>query len=190
MSEKLRSHENREISHDDLEQRSPEVRPNIPETKTNQEKFAEKQEKLNTSHHKLEEAGANKAEEIRAKFDSDQDKSIKAVFTSKKSKADTRNAFLSTIRTQLSGPNRSFSKFVNNPTIDKSSEALGKTLLRPSGILCGALVTLFGSIYYLYITHSTGFKYNFYIAILLFVGGFLLGLILEAFFRMFAAKDN
>ena len=93
-------------------------------------------------------------------------------------------------KVRYGGSSQTFSYLINNNSVDKASEAIGKTLFRPSGILAGAIVTLLGSIYYLVITHSTGFKYNFYVATLMFVGGFVTGLILEAIYRLFAGKKD
>ena len=93
-------------------------------------------------------------------------------------------------KVRYGGSSQTFSYLINNKSVDKASEAIGKTLFRPSGILAGAIVTLLGSIYYLVITHSTGFKYNFYVATLMFVGGFVTGLILEAIYRLFAGKKD
>jgi len=93
------------------------------------------------------------------------------------------NNNLSVIRSRLNKREKRFSKIIHQPTINNVSEVTSRTLLRPSAILCASLFTLLGSIYYLYITKQTGYKYNFTTALALFGGGFLLGLMLEFIVR-------
>lgn len=83
------------------------------------------------------------------------------------------------IRRQLSLPARTLSKIIHQPAIRAVSEGAGKTVSRPSGLLGGGLVALFGTSGYLYLAHHMGFSYNYGVFILLFVGGFLFGLLLE-----------
>lgn len=83
------------------------------------------------------------------------------------------------IRRQLSLPARTLSKVVHQPVIRAVSEGASKTVSRPSGLLGGGLVALVGTSGYLYLAHHMGFAYNYGVFILLFVGGFLFGLLLE-----------
>jgi hypothetical protein len=88
---------------------------------------------------------------------------------------------------QLSAPSRTLSKIIHQPAIEASSEVIGKTIARPSGILSGGIVAFFGSSVFLWITRHYGYEYSFLLMLLLFVGGFCLGLMLEFFIR-FARK--
>lgn len=148
-------------------------------------------ERVNEAARKVhEESLNNTSESLKNQFNQEVNQSIKAVFTDHASKESVKGAYLSSIRTKLSGPDRNLSKFIHKKPIDKASEAIGKTLIRPSGILVGSIVMLIGSIYYLYLTHSTGFKYNFYVATLLFVGGFIIGVTVEMIYRGFSRKND
>ena len=60
-----------------------------------------------------------------------------------------------------------------------ASDALGKTVTRPSGLLGGGLVAFLGSGSYLYLAKHIGFQYNYFVSTVLFVIGFAIGLGLE-----------
>ncbi len=107
----------------------------------------------------------------------------------KEVKETTKATNLSVARARLNKSEQSFSRFVHAPKISALSEVTGKTLIRPSAILCGGIFTLFGSFYYLFITHQTGYKYNFFVAITLFIGGFIVGLILEFLYRIVLTRS-
>lgn len=83
------------------------------------------------------------------------------------------------IRRQLSLPARTLSKVIHQPVIRAVSEGASKTVSRPSGLLGGGLVALFGTSGYLYLAHHMGFSYNYGVFGLLFIGGFVFGLLLE-----------
>lgn len=96
---------------------------------------------------------------------------------------------LSHIRRKMGRTDRMASKVIHNKTISTVSDGLSKTVVRPSGMLGGAVIALIGtSIYYLF-TKSVGVKYNYFVYILLFVGGFILGIVIELIIRLFK-KDK
>lgn len=87
------------------------------------------------------------------------------------------------IQTHLPKSQRSFSKFIHSPAIESASEAGGKTVARPSGLLGGGLVALVGSSTLLIISRHYGFSYNFFVFLVLLVGGFFVGLLIEMLVR-------
>ena len=105
-------------------------------------------------------------------------------------RAQALRTYLGQVRHHLNGPSQSFSKIVHNPTINSISETAGNTVVRPSGILTGSILTLVGSAYYLYATRQTGYHYRFIVATILFVGGFIVGLAIEALFRLFTKRPQ
>jgi hypothetical protein len=105
-------------------------------------------------------------------------------------KQQALRTYLGQVRYHLSGPDQAFSKFVHNPTINSLSEAAGKTIIRPSGILTGGVFTLIGSGYYYFATKSTGYSYSFTIALLLFIGGFVVGVAAEIIYRILAKHQR
>ena len=83
------------------------------------------------------------------------------------------------IRRKLPATQRALSRVVHQPVVRAISEVTGKTASRPSGLLGGGLVAFLGSAVYLYMTKHVGFSYNYFVFLLLFVGGFGIGLALE-----------
>ena len=69
----------------------------------------------------------------------------------KELKTITFNRTLTRVRKKLSAPARTFSKVIHNPIIEKSSEVVGNTVARPSGMLSGGFFALIGttSLYWL-----------------------------------------
>lgn len=86
---------------------------------------------------------------------------------------------LQAIRRKLPAPERVLSRVIHQPVVRVVSEAAGKTVSRPSGLLGGGLVALLGTTSYLYFAKHMGFRYNYVIFLALFAGGFAIGVILE-----------
>lgn len=87
------------------------------------------------------------------------------------------------IQTQLPKSQRSFSKFIHNRGVEAVSEAGGKTVARPSGLLGGGIVAFVGTLALVIISRHYGFSYNFFVFIALLVGGFFVGLVIELIVR-------
>jgi hypothetical protein len=91
---------------------------------------------------------------------------------------------LNRARKQLSPAGRTFSKFIHQPAVNAASEALGRTVGRPSGIFGGGLLALVGTSGYYYLTKHYGYTYNYFIFVLLLGFGFLLGWTLELAWKL------
>lgn len=102
-----------------------------------------------------------------------------ATFINRELKAITLRRELGQIRRRLSPVERGFSRVIHQPAVRILSETTGKTLSRPSGLLGGGVAALIGTSIYLYLAKHVGFAYNYGVFLLLFVGGFGLGLLLE-----------
>lgn len=83
------------------------------------------------------------------------------------------------IQRKLPAPERLLSRFVHQPAVRAISDATGKSISRPSGLLGGGIVALAGTLGYTYLARHIGFQYNYIVFILLFVGGFVAGIVLE-----------
>jgi hypothetical protein len=94
-------------------------------------------------------------------------------------KSITLRRELKDIRRQLPRPQRVLSKVVHQPVVRVISETAGNSVTRPSGLLGGGLVAFLGTSGYLYLAKHFGFTYNYLVFLILFVGGFFVGLILE-----------
>ena len=97
--------------------------------------------------------------------------------------------YLSEIRSHLGGTSKSFSKFVHQPKVNAISEFSGKTIVRPTAILFGGIFMFAGSAFYLYVTYRTDAQYNFFVALFLFIGGFIAGLIIELIYKLFFSRN-
>lgn len=100
-------------------------------------------------------------------------------FISRALKQQTFHRTLTRVRKQLSAPNRALSKVVHQPVVDAVSQATGKTIARPSGLLGGSIVAFVGSSVFLWMAKYYGFSYNYLLFAMLFVAGFALGMIIE-----------
>lgn len=86
---------------------------------------------------------------------------------------------LKAVRRQLPAPARAFSRLVHQPVIRLASEAAGRTVARPSGLLGGGAMAFLGTALYLTFTKYYGIPYNYSVWLLLLAAGFVLGLVLE-----------
>lgn len=91
----------------------------------------------------------------------------------------TLNRELTSIRRQLSTPQRALSKVIHQPVIRAVSEPLGKTVSRPSGLLGGGLMAFIGTTAYLVLARHSGMRYQYSVFLVMFFGGFIVGLVLE-----------
>jgi hypothetical protein len=91
---------------------------------------------------------------------------------------------LKRIQDQLRAPEKAFSRFIHQKSVEKISNAGAQTIARPSGILGGGILSLAGSALLLYATKRYGFEYNYFVFLILFAGGFAIGLIIEGLLRL------
>ncbi|PID32527.1 hypothetical protein CR970_00130 [Candidatus Saccharibacteria bacterium] len=94
-------------------------------------------------------------------------------------KAGSLATSMRNIQRKLPPASRAFSRFIHDKRVDTVSTIAGNTVARPSGMLGGSLCALLGSLLLAYLTRHYGFPYNYTMFLLFFVGGFLVGLILE-----------
>lgn len=94
------------------------------------------------------------------------------------------------VRRHLSPSERKLSSFIHTPSVEKVSEVGAKTVARPSGLLGGGLVALFGSVLTLYIARKYGFEVPNSLFMALFVVGFFVGLLGEFIFAGFTMRKR
>lgn len=82
-------------------------------------------------------------------------------------------------RRKLGPVDRSFSKIIHNPTIERVSETSSKTIARPTPIVAGALLSLVGSILVLYYAKRNGFEVQPMLFVVLFGIGYLAGFAID-----------
>lgn len=104
---------------------------------------------------------------------------VQSTFVNADLKKVTLQREIQAIRRKLPVTQRALSRVVHQPVVRALSEVAGQTASRPSGLLGGGLVAFLGSAVYLYMTKHIGFTYNYFVFLLLFLGGFAVGLALE-----------
>lgn len=104
-----------------------------------------------------------------------------------------RQAYAETMRSlqsHLKGPSRTFSKVIHNPVIEKTSEALGQTVMRPSVTLGASSTALVvGALTYLV---AKRYGYSLSGSELLFsllIGG-VIGLLIEGVLKLFRRRKT
>ncbi len=88
------------------------------------------------------------------------------------------------VQTHLSRPERTLSKLIHQPLVEKASSIGAVTIARPSGFLAGSFAALVGSLALLIAAKRYGFSYNYLVLIMLFGAGYILGLVLEMLVRV------
>lgn len=79
---------------------------------------------------------------------------------------------------------RRLSKVIHQPAVEAFSNAAEGTIARPSGLLFAGIFSFISSLAVLIICRRYGYEYNFSIGLACLGCGFLIGLILEAFYRI------
>lgn len=95
---------------------------------------------------------------------------------------------LSSIRNRLRGPEKSFSKVIHQPIVERTSEILENTIARPSGLLFGGFFSFIGSLASYLLARRLGGELRFSVFAVFFVGGFFIGLIVELAWRYYTNK--
>jgi hypothetical protein len=184
MSEKLRDHESYEVEHE--------------ETHEHHDSHVERQESHKTPEKELNAAEIRgKLEKIQEDEDAEEQSShvepVKAerqkVIPTLAEQKVALNKYLTDIRAHMKSTSRAYSKFIHIPRVDAVSEVAGRTVIRPTAILFAGIFMFIGSAVYLYATYSTDARYNFFVALFLLVGGFVVGLIIELFYKLFFKRD-
>lgn len=172
---------------DELVESSPAEQAEESSNKTeveSQQNEAEVADKLEEARDVVEEE-AKPAAETESLQMQDEDQAAPATPLVNRSIKDEKfNRTLTSVRKSLNAPERAFSKLVHNKTVDAVSNAADKTVARPSGLLTGSIFSFLGSVVFLYIARHYGYEYNFLLFFLFFVGGFFVGLFLEAIIRL------
>ncbi|MDQ3093560.1 MAG: hypothetical protein M3Q70_00040 [bacterium] len=171
-----------------------EIEPNNAEHHKGAEKHVESHEKEHTlAKHRKEieknvEAHALSNSEIEAKSAEKSHDQPHSHHITKDIKKVTFQRSMVRVRKRLSTPNKVLSSVVHQPAVERVSEAAGRTIARPSGVLGGGLFAFIGTLLLLYVTRKYGYEFNYLVFFMLFVGGFMIGAILELL--LFSVKSS
>ncbi len=107
---------------------------------------------------------------------------------SKKERDASYKHHMKQLQNELSPTQRVFSKFIHNPVIEKTSEAVGSTVARPNAILAGAMVAFFLVLAVYLISKFYGYTLSGFETIGAFIVGWLLGILYDFFKVMVTGK--
>lgn len=113
------------------------------------------------------------------KTDERPDKPEETVFAGAQLKDTTLKRTLKGVRKDLKPYERPFSRFLHNNAVEKISETSAKTIARPNGLLFGGIASLLTSLVIFFICRYYGYEYNYFIGLVSFPAGFLIGLLGE-----------
>ncbi len=185
MGEKLKSSE-KEAGHEYQQ-------PNIEAAEIKGPQAVEKIEVLDVSEARsaIEEAKPVAKEIVNEKPELDKDNGSSDVrWWSKELGRQNLDRTLTSVRRNLSAPERQLSKFIHKPVVEKVSDLGGKTLARPSGILLGGIFSFVGSLGVYLLARHMGGELHYSIFAATFVLGYLLGLIVELVWRILSRKKS
>lgn len=83
------------------------------------------------------------------------------------------------VRNEMSKPEQSFSKVIHHPTVEKASDFMGKTVLRPSGVIGATLAAGIGLVLVYGVAKTAGFGLSGSEVPILLCLGFTIGLFIE-----------
>lgn len=86
-------------------------------------------------------------------------------------------------------PDKVLSKFIHQGAVDVASEALGKTIARPSGLIGGGLLALLSTTVLLFTARHYGFRYNYLVFFCTFAIGMLVGQICEMAVKLLRRRN-
>lgn len=183
MSEKLRLHE---------QEPGPEVGMASPEDIPKEMGSTKSAEKLDLSEARaaIEKAKPITKETFSGQAEMESDAPSDVRWWSKELGHQTFDRTLSSVRRQLTAPEKQLSKFIHKPVIEKTSDFVGKTVARPSGILLGGIFSFVGSLGVYLMARYLGGEIRYSIFAVTFVGGYLLGLIVELAWRLLTRKKT
>lgn len=178
-AEHLKSHhessENKEIDKDLVKEQEKKLERQIQEAEKTKENTADKS--IDQIRDSIENTAKSKNEKVLT--EQDDNKKVPAPRLDRSVKNAAYKKELSRIRKHLSGPEKSFSKVIHNPTMEKINSVGSKTVARPSGLLGGGIFAFLGTLLIYIMSRYYGFEYNFFFFLGLMAAGFFIGLCVE-----------
>lgn len=107
---------------------------------------------------------------------------------SKKERDASYKHHMKQLQTELTPAQRTFSKFIHNPVVEKTSEAVGNTVARPNAVLSGAVVAFFLVLAVYLVSKYYGYTLSGFETIGAFIVGWLLGILYDFFKVMVTGK--
>ena len=156
---------------------------------SNEEKRTEMLEKTRNETEKLyEDDKQDIKEKINQHLDEKDPSKAKSLYTNSYLSRVTASNELRHIQRKLNPIDKLGSHFIHQKGISKVSELTSSTIYRPSGVLGGGILAFVGTLIYYFYAKHTGLSYNYLLALILFVAGFVAGVAIELLFKLFRTK--
>lgn len=107
---------------------------------------------------------------------------------SKKERDASYKHHMKQLQSELKPTQRAFSKFIHNPVVEKTSDAIGSTVARPNAILSGAIVAFFLVLAVYLVSKYYGYTLSGFETIGAFIVGWILGILYDFFKVMITGK--
>ncbi len=91
---------------------------------------------------------------------------------------------LNRVQRHLNPAQKVFSKTIHSKAVDTVSTIGEKTIARPVGLIFGGLFALLGSVFSAYLAKQFGMRYNPVVFCVFFLGGYVVGLVIELILRI------
>lgn len=89
------------------------------------------------------------------------------------------NATMKEVRSQMSGPSRTFSNLIHTPVVEQVSDAIGGSIARPNAILSGAILAFLLTLGVYLVARMNGYPLSGTETIAAFVLGWVIGLVYD-----------
>jgi hypothetical protein len=131
------------------------------------------------------ENSAKTSDELRSHHAAPEDKTDyrNPNFVGKQLQENQHKRSLSKIQKELKPYQRPFSTIVHSSVIEPLSDAAEKTVARPNALLAGGLASFVASILVLFLCKYYGYEYNYFIGLMSFPAGFIVGIFGELIFK-------
>lgn len=107
---------------------------------------------------------------------------------SRKEKDASFDRHMTSVRTHMTAPERTFSKFIHAKPVEATSEFVGSTIARPNAILAGAMVAFFAVLGVYLTAKYLGYPLSGFETIGAFIVGWILGILYDFFKVMITGK--
>lgn len=107
---------------------------------------------------------------------------------SKKERDASYKHHMKQLQAELTPAQRTFSKFIHNPVVEKTSDAVGSTIARPNAVLAGAMVAFFLVLGVYVVSKYYGYTLSGFETIGAFIVGWILGILYDFFRVMITGK--
>ena len=100
-------------------------------------------------------------------------------------KKQSYNQTMNRVRSKMNPASRAFSSFIHAPVVEQTTEVVGKTVARPSGIMGGGIAAVIGLGIVFFFARRNGFALSGSEFILLLLAGFVVGILFEIVGKVF-----